>query len=298
MRSCVRAIVAVGVAAIAVMTGQPARAEPPAAEGFTKAAAAHPMPAPKPAGKRSLQTLRERTAPVRRPARVETIALSAFPAVELTPLVTEPPKELAGPATDDLLIHRGRVSVKNHTFGLFELGWVSAAVVPQSGNGLSSWHFHGGAQFVRAQWVTLERASGGAIELEWAHAWFSERLGKAFVERKVKTRVLSLAGGLAHGFRTRCAACAPAERDVLRIVGPGGDWGTVPIRMSDIPLAAGHGRALVERVEPGAIRRMQPLMPSLDASRPVVMGLEVTQALGEHEPTILLHLADAPERRF
>ena len=44
------------------------------------------------------------------------------------------------------------------------------------------------------------------------------------------------------------------------------------------------------------LRRMRPLFPGIDASSDRVLGVEATRAIGEREPTVLVHVASVPER--
>jgi hypothetical protein len=189
-------------------------------------------------------------------------------------------------------VDSGGVSIRSRGHGLFKLGWLSASIAPQRSDSLSVWHFRGGDPFVRAEWVVLRRAEQG-LELDWSHGWFGERL-EAILERSLTTPVATLVPDVVFAFRTRCARCAGAEKDVLRVVVPGDDWGGATISMRSLPVAPGLGRAMVERFGRVSLRRLQALLPSIDVSKDLVIGVESTQAMGEAEPTILVHVAEAP----
>jgi hypothetical protein len=60
----------------------------------------------------------------------------------------------------------------------------------------------------------------GSLELVWASGWLDPRSCKVAITDRRVARPRHVAGGVIYAFRTHCAACQEAERDVLHALTP------------------------------------------------------------------------------
>ena len=296
------------VAGMLACGARPAQADLP--EGFREPPAAAAMGAEVTPGRRSLRALREHKRPVRRPAAVEEVPLDQVPVVETSPLDPNAPREATGEVAPEVVRREGGVTVLGFGFGSLSVGWLGPVPIAQPGDArpraagstppgqidINAWHFRGGDPWVRAEWMAMVRGERG-LELMWGHGWYGWRLGQTRLERRIHTPVRAAAGGMAYLFRTRCPSCALGQRDVLQVVLPGPDFSMAPIAVQSISISAASGGALVRDVSPHALGRLRALAPELPTGKVMVLGVEVTRAIGEAEATILVHVREAPADR-
>jgi hypothetical protein len=297
------------LAGVLAGVARPAHADLP--DGFREPPASAPMPAAVKPGSRSLGALRMLKRPPRRAATVEEVRLGEVPVVETTPLAATAPREPAGEVAPELLRRNGGVVVLGHGFGSFQVGWLGPVPIAEPGDArpsaagaapagqiaLWTWHFRGGDPWVRAHWLAMVDDERGA-EVIWGHGWYGWRSGQTRLERRIRTRVRTFAGGMGHAFRARCPSCPVADRDVLHLVLPGFEFSRAPIAIESIRLTARDGRAVIRRFTRNELARLRPLAPHVPADKDVAIGVEVTRAIGEAEATILVHVREAPPERF
>src|SRR5262249_6103413 len=60
----------------------------------------------------------------------------------------------------------------------------------------------------------------GSLELVWASGWLDPRSCRVAITDRRIARPQHVAGGVIYAFRTHCASCQPAERDVLHALTP------------------------------------------------------------------------------
>ncbi|MEJ7732145.1 MAG: hypothetical protein WKG00_23415 [Polyangiaceae bacterium] len=268
------------------------------------------MPAETTPGPRSLRALREQKRPVRRPASVEEIPLDQVPMVETTPLDATAPREATGEVAPEVVRRDGGVAVLGLGFGSFSVGWVGPVPIAEPADAepraagstlpgqiaIDAWHFRGGDPWVRAEWLAMVQGEGGP-EVIWAHGWYGWRSGQTRVERRIRTPVRAAAGGMAYVFRARCPSCALGQRDVLQVVLPGPGFSQAPIGIEPIALSTASGGSVIRAVSRQAVARLRALAPELPAGKDLVLGVEVTRAIGEAQSTVLVRVREAPPDR-
>jgi hypothetical protein len=296
------------VAAVLACGARPARADLPA--GFREPAAAGAMPAEATPGRRSLRALREQKRPVRRPATVTEVPLDQVPVVETTPLEPTAPSEATGEVAPEMVRRDGGIAMLGLGFGSFSVGWLGPVPIAEPGDvrpraagstppgqiDISTWHFRGGDPWVRAEWMAMVRGEHG-LELSWVHGWYGWRSGETRVARRIRTPLHAAAGGMAYLFRARCPSCALFHRDVLHVVLPGFDFSNAPMAIEPVSLSAASGGSLSRPVSRHAVARLRPLASDLPVGKDLLLGVEVTRAIGEAQATILVHVREAPQDR-
>jgi hypothetical protein len=290
----------------------PARADDTLPAGWIAGGPAAPMAPPPPPGGLSRAALQLDLSPVRPALTAVALSLADFDTVDVGPAPTwaevaasnaDPP----GEAPTDLFVapRCRRVSVTGHSVGSVTLGWDTEGIGPWSSGGVELYGpgalADGHHLYQRLEWQTLDRLPDGTLRFTETVARFHVLTCKATVARRFSTIVRPILGGRAYLFRTRCAACAPAERDVVHVL-TGGGWGTVPYARHAVSLAPGGASGFRTRVATVRLRKLAEVtgrpLPDPPGGKEAVIGVEAAQALGEKAPTLIAYTFDELPRSW
>src|SRR5262249_19062674 len=134
----------------------------------------------------------------------------------------------------------------------------------------------------------------GTLRFTETVARFHVRTCQAKVARRFEAIARPILDGRAYVFRTRCAACAQDERDVLHVVA--GDGGVEAYDHHRVSLAQGGGGGFRTRVERESLRKFGAAMgrplPDPPDGKQAVIGVEAAQTLGESAPTLIAYTFD------
>lgn len=190
--------------------------------------------------------------------RAASLDLAALPTMELTPsaIPAEPPAALPpGSPGDVIVLKKGaapRVSIAAFEAGVIQIGKARPqATGRQSEGGVpgACGAPSAGAGLRPLRYDAIRRADKqGNIELVWARGYIDAATCAISILERRSARPQHVAGGVVYAFRTRCPACAEAERDVLHVLTPqlGGnvfDLGWVPFQHRTLPLLPGRSAA-------------------------------------------------------
>jgi hypothetical protein len=296
-------------AALALAGAAPALADPRLPAGWIAGGPAAPMTAEAAPNPRSREALQLASSPLRPALAPVPVALDAFELVEVTPALTEKEAEASNadppgePATD-FFVDRGcgRASVSGHAIGTVQVGWASEPIGPQSGGGVDLWHVRGSRggdgkhRFAHAAWETIDRLPDGTLRYMAATGRFDVRTCKTTLHSRYTAVARPILGGLAFVFRTRCAACAPAQRDGVHLLLPTSGWGNDPYAHSTLqvgPESAGSTRIQVDRARLDRFgKTVGRSLPAPPEGRDVLVGFELVKGLGEAEPSVIAYAAE------
>ncbi|MFS8065615.1 MAG: hypothetical protein ACMG6S_04505, partial [Byssovorax sp.] len=101
-----------------------------------------------------------------------------------------------------------------------------------------------------------------------------------------------VAGGLAYAFRTRCPSCKGTKIETLHLLTP--STGIVPDTFDhhEIALGPGQSTSRVIALSRDAIHRFHVAGSITDRAKEARLGVEVTQASGEAEPTAMVYVSE------
>lgn len=306
-----RPFLAALAAAATLAAAAPTHADPALPPGWTAGAPAKAI-VPARAPSRTSVEGRVLAASPRRPGLAPVaLSLEAFERVDVEPLLTTEEAEAtradpAGAPATDLTVDRGcsNASVAGHAVGTLAIGWASEPIGPNATGG-PYLHFvrgssgsNGRSRFVRALWETLDRMPDGTIRYIQGTGWFNLRTCATTLATRTVAIARPVFGGLAYLFRTRCARCAPASRDALHLLTPSTGMGNLPYDHHVLSLAADTADSVRVRVEGFRVDRFATAFGRAPATpRPgedLLLGVEVTQALGEAAPSIIAYAAGVP----
>ncbi len=282
----------------------PARADPTLPAGWVAGGPAAPLappPAPGPASRTALQL---QLSPVRTAVEAVPLSLADVDVVDVGPAPTwaqvrASNADPVGEAPTDLFVAPGcaRVSVSGHALGSITLG-DTRHIGPQSDGGVPFYRGHEGDGrhlYKRLEWETLDRLPDGTLRFTETVARFHVETCKATVARRFSAIARPILDGRAYVFRTRCAACAPAERDVLHVIA-GDGWIERAYERHLVPLVPGGGQGFRTRVETLRLREFAAItkrhLADPPEGRDVVIGVEAAQTLGESAPTVIAYTFD------
>jgi hypothetical protein len=293
-------------AAIALATTA-AHAEPSLPAGWIAGGKAAPMPAEAPPSPRSREALQLAASPLRPAIEPVPVALDALDLVEIAPALTDKEVE-AGNATQpaepapEVFVAPGcqRVSVSGHAVGELRLGWLSEPIGPQSTGGVDTWHVRGSRgggdgrhRFTRVTWETIDPLPDGTLRYTHGEARFDVFTCKTTLASRYTAVARPILGGLAFLFRTRCAACAPAERDELHVIKPSFGWGNEAYGHRTLPLRAESADSTRTRIEPARLQRFAKAvgrsLPALATGQDMLIGIETVKGLGEAAPNVIAY---------
>lgn len=293
----------------------PTHADPSLPAGWIAGGPAMPMTAEAAPSPRSREALQRASSPLRPALAPVPVALEAFDVVDVAPALTNKEVEASnadpdGELAPDFFVDRGcgRASVSGHALGNVQVGWASEPIGPQSSGGVDLWHVrgsHGGDgkhRFARAAWETIDRLPDGTLRYMAASGRFELRTCKTTLHSRYTVVARPILGGLAYVFRTRCAACAPAQRDGVHILLPSNGWGNDPYAHSVVH--PGRESAESTRVQVDRFRldrfgkafgRALPMPPE---GRDVLVGFELVKGLGEVDPSVIAYAAEVQHVGF
>jgi hypothetical protein len=217
----------------------------------------------------------------------------------------EPSSRPALEEAKDLLNLGSRVTVRDRPFGFVEVSFVRQPFYAFAQGGVGA-YCGSSTGYRRAEWESLKALPGGDLQYEHAVGWFDHQACKGYAVQRAKTIARPLVDGIAYAFRSSCPKCkGPGEK--LHILAPwsdGGselngedvtrtDWGT-PYSHAELPLRPGGGGSTIVRFTPSGIEEWKKSGVKPSRSRHGVLGVEVTQAVGEAEPVAVVYVADRP----
>ena len=309
----IRRALCLSLALGASLAGPPvAAADPVLPAGWIAGGPAAPMPAATTPGRKSRDALQLALSPPRPVLAPVPLALADLDTVDLQPApsaaqIAASNADAPGDPPTDLFVAPGcsRASVSGHDIGEISVDWETRPIAPQSGAGVMLWGSRGGDGkhlYVRASWETIDSLPDGTLRYTETVARFHVLTCKARVARRYSVIARPYFGGLAYLFRTRCAACAPAERDVVHAILPPGGWGTEPYSHNHVAVVPGVGQGFLQQVSAAHRRRFGELLrhPVADAAAGMSteIGIEAAQTLAEQAPTMIAYTAEVPERGF
>jgi hypothetical protein len=264
-----------------------------------------PPPPPSPLSRTSLQLA---SSPPLPPVAAVTLSLADLDTVEIAPAPTYTQVEASnaeprGDPPTDLFVAPGcvRLSVSGHAVGSITLGWMTMGTRLWSDGGVPFAHgadADGKHLYDRLEWESLDRLPDGTLRFTETVARLQINTCKATVARRYSAVARPILDGRGYAFRTRCAACAPEERDQLHLITPGGDTVLYSRRAVALAPRGAHGfRTRVETVNLRAFAKAtgRPLADPKEG-QDAVIGVEATQALGEPAPTVIAYTFDDPKR--
>jgi hypothetical protein len=258
----------------------------------------------------------ETRAPARVPVDTTAIRMADLPRVEVTPVPEEkkPPTSDPAEVSPEIIITGGRITVRNRPFGFIEASGLEMPIFPQSGGGVDLWFGmlggDGQVVYLLVQWQTLAAAPDGALQYEEGFDWYNVLTRKAFVAWRMKAPAQPIAGadGLAYAFRTVCPACGAGSGERLHVITPSLGWegqmigdstrsrgGGDQFSHTEIPIRPGDGGSIAGNLGSSAIKRFKKSGAAPTRAEGTFLAVEVTQGVGEADPTALVSTAPAPE---
>jgi hypothetical protein len=306
------ALAALALAALAGLASPSASADPTLPEGWVAGGAAAPLAPPTAPSRRSRTALQQNQSPVRPALEAATLSLADVDVADVEPAPTwqqveasnaEPP----GDPPQDLFIapRCRRISATGHAYGSVTFGFDEEPIVgPQSGGGVElgeGYKGDGKHLYQRLEWETLDRLPDGTMRFTETVARHNVVLCKAKVARRYTVIARPILGGRAYVFRTRCAACAPTERDVIHVIA-GDGWNEAPYGRHAFPLVPGAAGGFTTRVDTFQLRKFAAFVKAPLADPPegkqAVIGVEAAQTLGESAPTLIAYTFDDAPRQW
>ncbi|MFT3766469.1 MAG: hypothetical protein QM820_13290 [Minicystis sp.] len=299
---------AVAIAITMVAGSTKTHADPSLPEGWIAGGPAAPMTAEASPSPRSREALQLASSPLRPVIAPVPLALDAFDVVDVEPALTD--KELesnadaSGEPATDFFVDRGchRASVSGHAVGDVQVGWVSLPIGPQSSGGVDLYHVRGSNggdgvhRYAHAIWETLDRQPDGTLRYTHTDGRFNLRTCKTRVASRYTVTARPLFGGLAYLFRTRCAKCEPAQREVLHVLTPPSGWGNEEYGHRRVLLGGQHADSERVRVNDVRLRKFEKAfgraLPRVADGREILLGIETAQGLGEAAPSVIAYATE------
>lgn len=266
------------------------------------------MGAPAKGSNRSLKRLLENAGVPRSRISPVRFRISDLSRIEVEPEPDwnkEPSVRPALEEAKDLLRLGSRVTVRDRPFGFVEVSFVRQPFYAFAQGGVSA-YCGSSTGYRRAEWESLKALPDGDLQYEHAVAWFDHQACKGYAVQRSVTIAKPLVDGIAYAFRSSCPKCKdPGEK--LHILAPWSDGGSelngedvsrkdwdMPYSHAELPLRPGGGGSTIVRFTPTGLEEWKKSGVKTSRSRHGVLGVEVTQAVGEAEPVAVVYVADRP----